>query len=104
MALLPVPISAASERASIKNGVIGSRRCGAGNLQNEFKRGQPYTSPAYGCPHHESTQPGTLILLLHKMRGRHKSLGQKSPKLDQHLGIVCQAENAASRIACRRFQ
>ena len=85
MALLPDPTTAASERSSVKNRLTGSRRRGSGRKNRHRSRTVSKTSlrgarrmraqgvQGQGCPQHESTQPGPLTLLLHKMRVRHNN-------------------------------
>ena len=84
MAFLPDPTTAASERSSVKNRLTGSRRRGSG-INRHRSRTVSKTSlrgarrmraqgvQGQGCPQHESTQPGSLTLLPHKTRVRHKN-------------------------------
>ena len=96
MALLPDPITAASERSSVKNRLTGSRRRGS------------------GINRHRSRTVSKA-----RLRGRHRVQAHpgggagpeplqpavKHEKLDKRSGAVCQAEHAAaSRIVRRRFQ
>ena len=112
MALLPDPTTAASERSSVKNRLTGSRRRGSGRKNRHRSRTVSKTSlrgarrmraqrvQGQGCPQHESTQPGPLTLLPHKMRVRHKnrhrSQLQKVRKDDLPMALLPDPTTAAS--------